>query len=201
MSFEVLKFQLDLTKRKFRATSLFLHQSLKQHLERNQQNVEEKSDGDENTEIVRKTIVYIRESDKVFKLWCQATKQQFPHLEEYANSACSLHYDILNLRSDKAPLINKPIPDFWRVLYLHLLELTFTYPHFYAKPTMELEEAVEKIQKSLDDFLAKQILLEYEKPSLTSDDLIQLEDEFEKREETKQEEPPKTLRVSLTGTS
>jgi hypothetical protein len=185
MNFEVTKFQLNLTTTKLKATSLFLHQALKALLKKNGKKLQiiknEKED-----EMIRRLISEVRQDNKCFETWYMATNRKFPHIKELTNSACLLNYRIMESDYISQSVKHQSIENFWQNLFDHLLQLTFVHPGFFtSEHTYPLEKSVLIIEKSWEDFIAVNVVLELERPSLTHHDLVEhlnaLENDVENR--------------------
>lgn len=128
--------------------------------------------------MIRRLISEVRQDDKCFETWCMATKRKFPHLKELTNSACLFNYRIMEsdytLNSSK----QSNIDNFWKQLFYHLLQLTFVHPGFFtSEHTYPLEKSVLIIENSWEDFIAVNVTLDLETPSLTHNDLVEHDSE------------------------
>jgi len=175
MNFETAKFQLNLTKRKIKGTSLFIHQAVKALLKQTEEkNREERNNT--NEERIRKLIADIRQSENAFSTWYNATRQKFPHLQKLCDNACKLIYRIMT--SDYTLRYTEyAIKDFWHELFEHVLQLSFIHPQFFIGNDYTMGRSIEILKDSWEDFIANHVVLDFEIPSLTSDDLELLDDD------------------------
>jgi hypothetical protein len=195
MTFEILKFKLDLTKRKIKATSLFNHQALKTLLKQNEKKINVKANNkNDKEEIIRQLIAEVRRNDGDFHTWSSATRQKYPHLETLCNNACVLNYRIMICNFGQSETFEfQHIDTFWEKLFDHYLKLSFVNPQCFID-SYPLWQSIDIFKNSLDDFIDTHVKLDCEKPSLTQFDIDELQKELQTQEHKYRSKPCKNQR-------